>query len=329
MGRFALGVLAAAAVAAIAFAGRPSAGASVPRVTPTPVALQYEKIDRVIMPTSTPPAPGTFQDDRAAIVVAGNGAPPQHHGLFGNVMNAYQGAMTAMQSFRSGVLTRYTYYNNWVRTDDIVHQTATITKCDLHQYITLDLAHRTYTIADALPSPAPQAMPMGRPGPPQVENEAPGTVDLTISARGTNLGPRTIEGIGTHGNASQVAVTLANATGSCSNSSTQMRIVEYVSGIEIPRQYCPLPRTSGAAGGPETIVHGGCKPRIHGDLSAAAAAGFGASSASRLAMYRLVTFGVSRQEMNTAEEAGNVRWLYRPEAEQLFSIPAGFTQQSP
>ncbi len=326
MERFVLGTLAAVAIAAAIATGSTAANAR-PYPTPTPVALQYEEISRVEMPPATPIPPGTFQEDRATIMGSAENTPAPHRGLFSGVMNGYESAMNAMQSMRSGSLTRYTYYHNWVRTDDLVHQTATISKCDLHQYITLDLAHRTYSIASTVPSPEPAPMPQSY-GRPTVVNEAPGTEDLTVRANAQSLGPKTLDNVATRGSSASLSIVMANATGSCRNGSSSMEIVEYVSGVGIPRAYCPLPRVGGAMQpGEQTIVHGGCRPRIHGDASGMSLL---SGTSSRLAMYRRMTYGGGAQtqgaRIGMVTEAGNVRWLYKPEAEALFSIPPGFTR---
>lgn len=297
-----------------------------PQPTPTPVALQYEQITRMVLPPASPPAPGTFSDDRQGIMSAASAPAPQHHGMFGGIMNGMNSAMSAMSMMRTGTLTRYTYYRNWLRTDDPVAQTATIEKCDLHQYITLDLAKHTYTITSTLPAPQPAPAP-GVPGGRSVENERPGTVDMTFTATHTNLGPRVIENIPTHGDSTVASMVMTNATGSCSDGSMSMQIVEYVSNVGIPRRYCPLPRVSNMPASPEQmVVHGGCKPHFHGGAS-----GMGGmmGSGNHLAMYRLMSAGGAQtngQSFKTLTEAGNVRWLYRPEAEALFSIPPGFTR---
>lgn len=312
-----------ASLVALALAGAVVSGSRVgsasPYPTPTPVALQYEEISRFAFGEATPVPPGYFEPDRANIIASAGTAQPQHHGLLGGMMNSYQSAMTGMQAMQSGTLTRYTYYHGWVRTDDVVHQTAVITKCELHQYITLDLAHHTYTISSTVPAPAPAPGPgmYGHSG-----NGSPGTVDMSLTGTSTNLGPRTLEQIPTHGGAYAMTMAMTNATGSCSNLSMTIHMTAYISRIGLPRAYCPLPRTTaggGMPGGPS------CSPRIH--MSGVSMAPFGESD--HLAMYKLVTFSNPQMGGETGgmvTEAGNVRWLYKPEADALFSIPPGFTQ---
>jgi hypothetical protein len=326
--------LISAAIAAfaitIAVAGglHSAASAAAPYTTPTPVALQYEEISRFAIPPASPEPPGFFQDDRQAIMANASAPAAQHHGLFGNIVNGYQSAMSGIQSMQSGILTRLTYYHNWVRTDDVVRQTATIVKCDLHQYIQLDLAHHTYTITSTLPSPQPAPQP-GMPGQRPTTSSAPGTVDMTVTATRSNLGPRTLESVPTKGDSSAVSMAMTNATGSCNDGSFSMRSVEYISNVGIPRAYCPLPRTSAPSSPQEYMSRGGCVPRIHGSASGMAGMG-GMSAGNRLAMYRMAQFGGAQtngQMFGTVTVAGNVRWLYKPEADALFSIPPGFTRQ--
>lgn len=319
MERYILGAL-VAMTAAVASTASWAAVAAMP--APTPVALQYEEISRLAMPPATPAPPGSFQPDRATIVAAGAPSQPQHHGILGNVMNGYQSAMNGMRALQNGTLTRYTYYRGWIRTDDVVNQIATIEKCDQHQYVRLDLAHHTYSISSTQPSPAPAPGPAMANGQPPGGAARPGTADLTFSLSNQNLGPRTLEGVPTHGQSVAYTLTMSNATGSCQNGSLSMRIVEYVSAVGIPRAYCPLPHV--AASSPQAYVaRGGCSPRMHANAGSAMML-----DTNRLAMYRFTSFGQQQNGENVGAltEAGNVRWLYRSEADALFSIPAGFTQ---
>lgn len=319
----ALGLLATIVVLS-ANALAPTARAASPR--PTPVALQYEQITRMVF-QATPEPPGFFQTDRQQITGAAGTPAPQHHGVFGGLLNSVQSAENTMQSLRNGVLTRYTYYNGWIRTDDVVAQTATIEKCDLHQYITLDLARHTYSIENTMPSPQPAPSP-GAPGGTATVNEAPGTMDIAVTASSQDLGQRTLEGISTRGQSSSYTLAMTNATGSCRNGSMSMHVVEYVSDLGIPRAYCPLPRVGGMPSSPQqVVVRGGCRPHFHGGASGAFAFG---GSGDHLAMYSFMTVatGTSGEGGNAGAltESGNVQWLYKPQAESLFTIPPGFTR---
>jgi len=149
--------------------------------------LQYDEIVRMVV-GATPPPPGNFQADLAALAspaaVAATQAPKRRHGfgnlgalagglLSGNVGGAVTGAATdavvgnamdaqmdrmlaattgafagALRGLTQGRVERHSFYSGWERVDDVAAQTATIRKCDLHQVINLDLAKKTYSIVD-------------------------------------------------------------------------------------------------------------------------------------------------------------------------------------
>src|SRR5689334_7034233 len=129
-------IVAAVALAAFltpALAGHRGTAVAV-AATPTPAALQYDEINRPIVPPATPPAPGSFQVDYQAIIgsaTASNGTPaPKHRGGLGGMLNAVMSGQVPdqgdpeqmMQRMRMGHLTRYTYYKGWIREDDPVAQ---------------------------------------------------------------------------------------------------------------------------------------------------------------------------------------------------------------
>ena len=159
---------------------------TLPQAAPSS-GLQYDELVRVVI-GATPPAPGNFQADVAALsspaALAETPAPKKHRGfgnlgalaggiLSGNAAGALAGAATdavvgnaidaqadrmtaafgvafagALRWLTQGRLERHSFYAGWERVDDLAAQTATIRKCDLHQLITLDLAKKTYTIVD-------------------------------------------------------------------------------------------------------------------------------------------------------------------------------------
>lgn len=342
-------LIAVFAVAAFAVpAARGNRGVAV-AATPTPVALGYDEINRAVLNPATPPPPGSFSADYQAIVATmtpGGGAAtpaPRHHGglgaMLGAVMGgnppeeaaggddamAHAGAMMAMM--KTGHLMRYTYYKGWLRTDDPMAQTATIEKCDQHQFIMLNLAKKTYTVTSTQP-PCPTAMnPMMPPGRPRTVHEDPGTADLTIKATGQNLGPMTIDGIATTGWDRTLSMVTTNATGSCQNGDVSMALLQYISSIVVPRPYCPLPHTMGSPS--EMVsVQGGCKPTLHGQMQ-----GMEMDEHGRLVMYRRISMGAGagdngQPRMMMVTERGNVKWTSGAAADALFAIPPDFTQAS-
>jgi len=178
--------------AAVAFAAL--IAPAVPSAAPPP-GLAYDEIVRVVV-NATPPPPGNFQADLAALnasAVAASPTPaPKKRGIgigaiagalagaggaggvagavAGSVMsnaidNAVQqslgaqfGALAALaHGFLQPHLMRYAYLNGWERVEDVTTQTATIRKCDIGQVVHLDLAKKTYTVYD--PSAEPTDAP--------------------------------------------------------------------------------------------------------------------------------------------------------------------------
>ncbi len=171
--------------------------------------LQYDEIVRMVVGGSTPPPPGNFQADLAALAspaaVAATPAPKKRRGfgnlgafagdlLTGNAGGALAGAATdavvgdamdaqmdrmlsstmgafagAMRGLTQGRVERHSFYAGWERIDDVAAQTATIHKCDLHQVISLDLAKKTYSISD---TNVRSSQPAAAPARPAREREA-------------------------------------------------------------------------------------------------------------------------------------------------------------
>lgn len=316
-----------------------------PTPTPTPVALQYVEVSKMVMPGGEQPQPGSFTADlQAAIGSAASGAagdaaaatPAPHHrgigGMLGSVLTGNPmpggppggepGGMPNIAGMMGGAnhAARYTFYysKSWIREDDMARQISTITKCPQHQVITLNLQNKTYKIADTNAKGC-EGGAMQRPGGhmPGYSSE-PGTVEITMKSTGKNLGPKTVESIATTGTDSSIDMSMTNATGSCRNMSMQMRRIEYVSGIHKPRAYCPLssaPSPMMMGGAPNM---GGCKPTMH-------RSGMGSmmGSGDNLEMWVLTIMN----QVDTLMERGQVAWLYKPQADPLFEIPPGFTEE--
>ncbi len=163
-----------------------------PSAAPAP-GIAYDEIVRVVV-GATPPPPGTFQTDVAALNSAATAAaatptpaPRRRAGLgFGALAGAMLGGGIggvggavagnaasnsmddsmqsfgpqfaslgiAFRSFLQPHLMRYAYYNGWERVDDVAAQTATIRKCDIGQVYHLDLAKKTYSVYDPNSEPA-------------------------------------------------------------------------------------------------------------------------------------------------------------------------------
>jgi len=330
--KWTLGVFGAVvAVALLAAAARwepvPVAAATAP-----PAALQYDEISRPLVPPNTPPPPGSFAADYQAAATA---QTPKPHGF--NPFTAVHDAQEMMKAVTAGRVTRYAFYNGWIRRDDVNAQTATIEKCDRHQYITLDLGKRTYSITTQTP---PCPAPSQYSGMPPVHGAGggSGSVDVTVSATTTNLGPMTIDGIDTAGVDRAIELKMSNATGSCRNGMAGMDVTvdarEYVSQISVPRRFCPLPPSTSLTDLFTRYGLGnGCTPAFHSEQGGNAAPFLpGAESGKTLVLYSSSTLGVPNAPKQAGGfgmvvERGNVKTLTPAEARALFEIPAGFTQQ--
>jgi hypothetical protein len=167
-----------------------------PSAAPAP-GLAYDEIVHIVI-GATPPPPGNFQADVAALnapiasatptpaarkrgigfgalagaVLGGGGAGSIAGSLAGDAVsismdNAMQQSLgtqfaalgSSIRSFLQPHLIRYAYYNGWERVDDVADQTATIRKCDMGQVYKLDLAKKTYSIYDPNSEPAPSTAP--------------------------------------------------------------------------------------------------------------------------------------------------------------------------
>ncbi|MEO9262474.1 MAG: hypothetical protein ABI282_00125 [Candidatus Baltobacteraceae bacterium] len=370
MKAFALSAVAVSAVLVFAISFPPLRGSAAPKaaVTPTPAALQYDEISRMIADPATPPPPGSFSADYQLAMTPPSAAPtaaPQakHHGiggllagaLSGNPVEAAAGAvaenaednmassmigsamgnmMQMMSLLRNGHVVRYTYYSskNWVREDDPVMQTATISKCRQNQFISLNLAKETYRLSDTSPKECGPTAPSTQnvPAKTTVVNEPPGTSDLTMSSRLQGLGPKVLDGIRTTGVNDAFEMSTTNATGSCKNGDMKMTSIVYTSGINQPRAYCPLVTPKYVPSSPNEVVErGGCKPRIHMRTGGV----MPGTESNRLALYMLMTLGGGatasqpKHAFSTLLERGNIAWLSKSRADPLFEIPAGFTQE--
>jgi hypothetical protein len=244
--------------------------------------------------------------------------------------------MSGFASFLHGHAERHSFYNGWERIDDPVAQTATITKCDRHQVIKLDLGKKTYSIVDTTPHSEGTSMSSKpeRTAPREsVPPARPGTMKLDFSRTGSALGSRAIDAIPTMGYASRFAMTASDATGSCRNGQFSVTHTEYVSAYDVPRAYCPLSHEHVAyptkptefVSGPPS---GGCKPAITAHNNGPTA------PSDRLSLYSLMsmTGRGDSSSSNTGQpgfaflvERGDVKPL-GPSDEGLFEVPPGFTK---
>jgi hypothetical protein len=301
--------------------------------------IAYDEVTKFVRGDQPAPQPGTFTADFQAAVNAAsaNANQPQHHGMFGSMMNALSQAKNAMSIFTTGSATRYFYMNGWERTEDVANGTATIMRPDRHEIIYLDLNKKTYRTVDTNVTPVTEtAPPAPAPAGPQAPEPSPqpgtGKVDVTVSS--TSLGPKTIENVATNGYDQDFKMTSTQSTGSCRDGSFETEMVEYLSSYAEPH----LAPTTTAHYTMSTMpsmphgampVHPGCNPTFSMHTSGGASA-----PAGRLSLWSLMTLKGSAQTQSgpagggfsTLTERGDVRTLGGSDA-ALFDVPAGFTQE--
>jgi hypothetical protein len=353
------------------FVGRGSIASS------APVSLQYDEIVRVVVGQATPPPPGAFQADLAAIQNPPSDqtaqAPPKKHG-FGNLLgavlsgqspidaagdnlaenavsNAMGGMLGSLNAFsafmKGGKVARYTYYNGWERVDDTAAQTATISKFDRNQIITLDLAKKTYRTVDTSVQPATEATAApskrsSRSKPESGPPEQPGTAVVDLTRQGTALGSQVLDGISTSGYSNKMTLSMTQATGSCRNGSFSMSSSQYFSHLAEPQTSVapssaarPMERVPTD---PRSVVsRGGCTPTftVHNSGPTPPLGRFMMysnvalqpqdASASNGSSSNGSSSGASTFAFVT--ERGNVHSLSPSVAAAMFEIPAGFVPE--
>lgn len=263
-----------------------------------PASLQYDEIVRVVVGEATPPPPGSFKADLAAIENPPSdqtAQAPKKHG-FGNILgavlsgqnpvdaaagnladnavaNAMGGMLGSLNSFtafmRQGKVARYTFYNGWERIEDTSAQTATITKNDLHQVIVLNLKNKTYRTSD--PTAQSSTATSSEPSAPSKKSartkeapEEPGTAVVDFSREGTLLGHEVLENVPTTGYRNKVTLAMTQATGSCRNGSFSVTSSQYLAKLQEPQVTSagtvsrPAPRVP--TDPQSAVTRGGCKP---------------------------------------------------------------------
>jgi hypothetical protein len=309
-----------------------------PRVDAASSGVQYDQLVKLVLGSQATPEPGSFEPDWQAsmnAIQSANGQP-QHHGLFGNIMNSLNQAKNAMSIFQTGMPSTEYYWNGWERADDPGTQMATITKPQQHQIIFLDLKNKTYRIEDTTVhpmtfTPPPYERPQGPSGSPPPSPQ-PGTAKVKITVSTTSLGSKAVGGQQADGYKFDFKIASTQATGSCTNGTFETAMIVWDSRL-------PEPKLASVAGPP--IVKRppapnpelgsfkmGCKPTV------TARTHIGTSPPSnRLAMWQLVALNAGAQTsqgsaqggFSTMIERGNVKTLGPADA-SLFEIPAGFTQ---
>lgn len=327
--------LALAVIAITAGSGSAQAGSG---------GLAYDELVKINMSgmsgavePQAPPQPGAYTngsfegDFKAAVDAAAT--PKPHGGMFGAITNAMEAGKSALNIFKYGTASTHYFWNGLEREDDPAHQTATITRGDLHQIIHLDLAKKTYSITDMnarMPEGTPP--PYTRPGPQGPEpSPVPGTAKVAVSASTSALGPKVLDNVPTDGYKVDFKVTSSEATGSCVNGTFGTTMIEYVSKYDEPtvtRLTGPVHKSSVPVNPETSVLRPGCRPKFTARTHMGPTAPGG-----KLAMWAMVNITAGMQTtqgqagggFGSIIERGNVRTL-GPSDKSLFEIPAGFTK---
>jgi hypothetical protein len=339
----------------VSFAFLAGGGTLYALAAPMATGMQYDEINRLLPAPATPPPPGSFAADVAAIE-SPSPEPKKKHGLIGALVSGnlndlagdqVSNALTRMlgpafaelASLTQGRVERYSFYGSWTRVDDILAKTATIRKCDLHQVIELDLDKKTYRIVDTSPSPATSAAPSppaaGHRPPPPASPEPPGSgvLDLTRIVRA--LGTMLIDGVNTSHFASTNSVAMTQATGSCRDGNFSIAHDQYLSGFVEPHALCPVDFNAHATRTyprqpAQLVARGGCRPTVTEHSSGPPV------PAGKLALYSLMTLSSSGSSTKTSTaspaasfsfltERGNLHALGALDR-SLFEIPSEYTK---
>jgi hypothetical protein len=317
---------------------------AVPAAAP-PAGIAYDEILRVVV-NATPPPPGNFQADLAALsapqAVAASPTPaPKKRGIsLGNIAgalagggdvagavagnlisNAVENSLSASlgsqfgafaasaRSFLTPHLMRYAYWNGWERVDDPSAQTATIRKCDAGQVIHLDLAAKTYTVYDpsAEPTPAPPP-PRAQRGraQPAADPAQPGTAVVSLTETTRALGAQLLESIKTTGYDTATTVATSGSTGSCRNGGATIETVQYLSALPRPTVNSCPVRRPPL---PTTAGEAVTPPSGGCRPSFTATRSGPTPPASRLALYSLLTFGAGAGATPAPQPSGSAGGL--------------------
>jgi hypothetical protein len=268
-----------------------------------PPGLAYDEVVRLTV-DATPPPPAAFAEDVATLAEAG-----RHRRLDRAAERRLRDAAgwwaDRLTAFFPGRLQRVAIWNDWERTDDLAAHTAVIRKCDVHQTIDLDLAHRTFRVVPD-PTPPPQA--------------PAGTVQALLDEQVTALGPTPGGDAVGEGYVTTAEFTLAQPSGPCRGGTAVFNETAVYDRRTPPPLSCPI-----VAGNEplleapvQFIAAGGCRPML------SAAKGGPVPPDWHFALYRSIATG----PVAVTVERGNVHVL-GPNDAALFEIPPGFTLVRP
>jgi hypothetical protein len=317
-------LLSIAALLALALAVQP---VSAPAAS---TGLAWDSVIKLV-PGADPASlqPGSFNSDFATASSAQTEDQGGGGGIFGHLKQAMAMGKNAMQMLSTGLAEHHYVAGYKERTDQIAMQTATITDCSARTITTLDLRHKTYTVASMdQPQSSSSGGHSGAPQPMASDDLS----HLSISIKNTALGSRNVAGVPTQGYRSNTTMTATNAQGQTSTSQGQM--IGYYASFTMPSLSCRRLGSGSAMGpSPAQTAQG---MQEYGRLTQALAAShidkrFSISQAGpaiplgRFSLYDAVTFqGQSGGGASFETERGNVHSVSA--TDPIFSVPSDFTK---
>jgi hypothetical protein len=288
--------------------------------------LAWDSVMKVSMDGSVG-QPGNFADDFRAASQA-SAPPAQHGGLFGGIINAANAANAALRSLRNGFAERHAVAGNFLRSDDLTNQTATIIDCQARTLTTLDLAKKTYrtTSLDA-PVQSNPSTADGRRAPGPLPTDDGSKIDVKVT--GSALGSKTIDGIAADGYSLVMTTTVTKPSGE--SQSFDMVMTTYLSRYAQPAESCArLGFTPPTANMPSMATYQGILRAMltpNGDPRVTVSASGPSMPAGRFPLYISMTPKAAggRGAFAMSIENGHVREISDAD-KSLFSVPPDFTQ---
>ena len=267
-----------------------------------------------------PFAPGSFASDRETLIkrVSPTDRYPDVHGNIQGNLGA--NLMSTTPEFIA--LYRYSYLGDWIRVDDLIAQTATISRPDLGETIYLNLKTKTYhsdkTPPPTAPMPAPSASASPSPNP---SPSASPSYNYLLEINSEQAPGMSIDGLQTTGTTGEGNFSTLQATASCIQVQGSLTWVLYQA-----TDFHTAPRD------PFTNFANVTTPRMFSRCAVQSKSSLGGVPAPNLMLYfslvmTLATGPIRIGPIDAVTERGNVVKLGANDT-GLFAIPPDFTPQS-
>ncbi|MBC5824718.1 MAG: hypothetical protein GIW99_00420 [Candidatus Eremiobacteraeota bacterium] len=266
----------------------------------------------------------SFAKDRAAIIAASDSS--QYPASGGDpALQAMQA--TGLANMMKGTVLRYSYLGDASRIDDPTKNTATITRPDLHQIIYIDMAKRTYRVADlaAAPSDTLSQIKSMLGGMGASMAKGPGSGVMTVKGSHGSLPARQYEGLTLTGTTSTISTAIIKTTGSCPQVDSTVTTATYTApAIATPKAMQDAKALAVPPMDARNMM-GGCRLK-----QTKIGEPYEMGKASEMYVYRSIQTqgkmkGMAGPSVSIVSERGNIKVLTDAD-KSLFDIPAGFSK---